>query len=365
MYASQHRMPELGDPGVSYEAQMGPIYYVLAAAVVDVTGGPGQTNAPVILRLAGVLLMPMLVILTYLIAREMRQDRKVSTRASVLICTTPLLIIVGASIQNDYLCFILIAVSLVVGMRLLAAAESSVLRHVGLGVLIGLAVLTKVVALALLPALGLAYLAHGAPLRRRAQWAVAAVGGVIATSGWWFLRNLWLYGDLTGANGISRLGITFPRLMWQSPGDLVAWLGNIVSYVYVPVEYFRNVLRSPAPLRIAAVVLAALSAASILALAIRHRSRLTPPFDDPARLFAVWSLVFTILGWVGFSFAVLNGAPRLAFHVAPVVAVLFAASTRSSTTRMVWLATVMVFGIADVWLARSAAEVSGLAFLFR
>lgn len=37
-YASGHRLPVLGDPGVPYEAQMGPVYYTLAAVLLGVTG---------------------------------------------------------------------------------------------------------------------------------------------------------------------------------------------------------------------------------------------------------------------------------------------------------------------------------------
>ena len=68
-YASGHGLPLLGDPGVPYEAQMGPVYYTLAAVLLGVTGGADQPGAPTILRVAGVALMPVLVLLTYRIGR--------------------------------------------------------------------------------------------------------------------------------------------------------------------------------------------------------------------------------------------------------------------------------------------------------
>ena len=37
-YAREHRLPVLGDPGVAYEAQMGPVYYALAGLLVDAGG---------------------------------------------------------------------------------------------------------------------------------------------------------------------------------------------------------------------------------------------------------------------------------------------------------------------------------------
>ena len=279
-----------------------------------------------------------------------------------MIATTPLLLAVGGSIQNDYLCFVLIAACLVIGMRLLLRPDSSWAAHLALGVVVGLAILTKVVALALIPALVLGYLLHRAALRTRLGWAVAAGLGVAATSGWWFVRNLLVYGDLTGANGMARMGIVFPPLRWTGLGDVAAWFGNIVSYVYIPVEYYRNVLRSPTPLRVTAVVLAALTVLVLVVQAVRAvRDRPAAQWwlGEPARAYALATLVFAVVGWVVFSVAFFNGAPRLAFHAAPVAAVVFAAATQRRPYVLLAAATVAAFLVADVWLVAQAAQATG------
>ena len=364
-YASEHRMPVLGDPGVPYEAQMGPVYYTLAAWLLSASGGTGQAHAAVILRLVGVALIPLLVVLTYRIGRRMSASPRVSATASAVVATTPLLLMIGGSIQNDYLCFVLIAVSLLAGMRLLQKPDSSWPAHLGLGVLVGLAILTKVVALALVPALVLGYLTHRASGRRRLSWLTAAGIGVVATSGWWFIRNLVIYGDLTGSRGMERLGIVFPPLRWTGTADAAAWFGNIVSYVYIPVEYYRNVLCSPAPFRAAAVVLAVATVAALVVSAAWARSTLPAWREvDPALSYAVSALVLTIMGWVGFSVLLFAPPPRLAFHAAPVMAVLFAAAIRRQPWPWLAGATVACFLAADVWLVTSARSVSGLPFLF-
>jgi 4-amino-4-deoxy-L-arabinose transferase-like glycosyltransferase len=364
-YASGHRLPVLGDPGVPYEAQMGPVYYTLAALLLSALGGTDQPHAPTILRLLGVCLLPVLVVLTYRIGRLMSASRPVAASAGAVIGTTPLLLMVGGSIQNDYLCFVLIAAALLVGMRLLAKADTSWIAHLGLGVLVGVGILTKVVALALLPALALAYLAHRAPPNRRLAWAISAAIGVIATSGWWFVRNMVVYGDPTGARAMSRLGIVFPPQQWTSIEDIVAWFGNIVSYIYVPVEYYRNVLRAPTPLRLTAIVLALLTVVVLVVRAVRCGSQAqTRLFGDPGRLYALATLVFAVVGWVVFSFTIFDGAPRLAFHAAPVAAVVFAAATRRRPFAYLAVATVLAFLAADVWLVTQAAQVSGLPPLF-
>jgi D-alanyl-D-alanine carboxypeptidase (penicillin-binding protein 5/6) len=364
-YASQHRMPVLGDPGVPYEAQMGPIYYTLAALLLGALGGAEQPHAAIVLRLAGVVLLPVLVVLTYRIGRLMSASPAVSAGASTVLAVTPLLLMVGASIQNDFLCFVFIAVALIAGMRLLRRPNGSWLGHLGLGVLVGLAILTKVVALALVPALVLGYLAHRAPWPRRLGWMVAAGVGVLVTSGWWFVRNLVLYGDLTSASAMARLGITFPRQQWSSLGDAVAWFGNIVSYVYVPVEYYRNVLRSPTPLRVTALVLAGVTVLALVWQAVRDRSGARSWLtSEPGRVYAIATLVFAVLGWVVFSFTIFNGAPRLAFHAAPVAAVVFVAATWRRPFGWLVAVTALAFVVADVWLVTEATQVRDLPVLF-
>ena len=364
-YASGHGMPVLGDPGVPYEAQMGPVYYTLAALVLAATGGADQPHAPTVLRLAGVLLLPVLVLLTYRIGRLMSASSRVSATAAAIVATTPLLLMIGGSIQNDFLCFVLIALSLVVGMRLLRRPDSSWPTHLGLGVLIGLAILTKVVALALVPALALGYLAHRATWDRRLRWVMAAGVGVAVTSGWWFVRNLLTYGDLTGSRGMARLGIVFPPLRWTGSADAATWFGNIVSYVYIPVEYYRNVLRSPTPFRVIALLLAVCTVIALGAYVVRIKPAV-PSWGtaDPAVVFALTTLSFTVVGWLGFSVLLFAVPPRLAFHAAPVVAVVFAAACWRRPLGWLPAVTMLALLAGEVWLATSAARVSGLPFLF-
>ena len=80
---------------------------------------------------------------------------------------------------------------------------------------------------------------------------------------------------------------------------------------------------------------------------------------DPARAYALATLVFAVVGWVVFSVAVFNGAPRLAFHAAPVAAVVFAAATQRRPYALLAVATVAAFLVADVWLVTQAAQATG------
>jgi D-alanyl-D-alanine carboxypeptidase (penicillin-binding protein 5/6) len=210
----------------------------------------------------------------------------------------------------------------------------------------------------------LAYLVSPVDRRTRLKWAVAAGAGLALSCGWWFVRNVLVYGDLTGARGIARMGIVFPPLRWSGPADVVAWVGNFVSYVYIPVEYYRNLVQSPAVLRIGAVGLAALTLVAAVGYLASRRATLPRVHTDPGLVFALGVLVFGVLLWVVFSVAIFNTAPRLVFQAAPVAAVLFAVLARGRWV-VLTVATVVAFLIADVWLATSAAQISGYPFLIQ
>ncbi len=88
----------------------------------------------------------------------------------------------------------------------------------GVGALVGLALLTKQSALLLVPLVALGALVwHG--------WRKALLAGVISgsvvlvISGWWFARNLYLYGDLAGLAAFQETFLTQPFVI----GDLRAW----------------------------------------------------------------------------------------------------------------------------------------------
>ena len=76
-------------------------------------------------------------------------------------------------------------------------------RWLPLGMVLGLGALTKTSALALLP---IAALAISVVAWRKTSWAeffagaIATAVPVLLIAGWWYLRNIQLYGDPTGIN---------------------------------------------------------------------------------------------------------------------------------------------------------------------
>ncbi len=353
-YAVNHRMPVLGETGTQYEAQMGPGYYAPSGLLVDLSGLGTGTAAFWLIRLAWIVLVPLLVLLTMRAARVLGTGRRASISAAMLVAANPLMLAMGSTIQNDYLAMVVATVGVLLGIHLFQSREPLLRGHFALGVVVGLAILVKVVAVALLPAILITQvLRSGVATRVRAAQMLATTLAAAATSGWWFVRNLVLYGDLTGDQGIGSLGVGFPPMRLSSIEDVMTWVGSIVSYLFVPVEYYRNVIDAPPALEVLAIVLAA----GVLALLVRAyvpwrgvRGGIGRWRTNPDRLLLVCVLSMTALAYLVYALAVAWIAARLLFLAAPVAAIVLAAAGRDRIGRAVVNAVIVSFLLVDVWL---------------
>ena len=118
-----------------------------------------------------------------------------------LVAFTPQFLFLSASINNDNLVILLSAWTVMLLAKWLCAKElPGWLSLAGLGLLLGLGALAKFSGLLLWPLAGgtLLWLAWR---EKRLRWlfpaGVFVFGLALAVSGWWFLRNLQLYGDLS------------------------------------------------------------------------------------------------------------------------------------------------------------------------
>ncbi len=162
------------------------------------------------------------VIMTYLTARTLFPDHPALTLgATALTAFNPMFIFVNASVNNDALTTFFGCLNLLMLLHLTRDGLERALplwRYGLVGVTMGFFMLTKLsalTALMLLPAV-LAWVSY-----RRRSWRPLTVGLpliVVVTalmSGWWFVRNFRLYGDLTGLNAFVKIQGTrggFPSL---------------------------------------------------------------------------------------------------------------------------------------------------------
>jgi len=168
----------------------------------------GITLAVYLVRWMTILIGAGVVWLTYLIGREVFPERPVlALGGAALVAFNPQFLYLSGAVNNDIPAALCGAAVLLVCVRL-ARNGPSLPTDATLGVLLGLALLTKFNLLGLLGVVGLAY---AMAARRFRRWRSCLRGGIIVLglaaliSGGWFLRNWQLYGDPTGLNKVSEL----------------------------------------------------------------------------------------------------------------------------------------------------------------
>lgn len=195
-----------GDEPSALLNQMGqhpPLYYVGAATLMRATGG-ADTHAfdrtVLALRLlSGVLLLPV-PWLAWWTARRLGAGTAAAVAAACAVLAVPRLVSLAAAVNNDSLLVLLFSVATALSARVLTG-DRSLGTAVALGTVAGAALLTKGLALVLPLWLGPLYLVALWRDRDRRQvrngLVVAALAG--ALGGWWYVRNLALYGTVQPA----------------------------------------------------------------------------------------------------------------------------------------------------------------------
>ncbi len=180
-----------------------------------------------LIRIFSVLLAAGTVLCTYRLALDLFPKQvSIALTAMALNAFLPMYLFISASVNNDTLVVLLSSVALVMLIRMLQRGASS-LFLVALGIVIGLACLSKLSALGLIPLAGLAlalrFVSGDWPPKlrnvpsgqandsggRRRLWLVVrrwardyalVLLPVVAIAGWWYWRNWQLYGEPTGLN---------------------------------------------------------------------------------------------------------------------------------------------------------------------
>ena len=183
----------------------------------------GTVLAIHVVRFLSVLMAVAGVALTYFVVREVVPTRPgLALGATAIHAFTPMVVFIAGSVNNDNLGVPLGSLHLLMRLRLLppagrpprASLPQTARRYLLLGIVLGLAALTKTSSLALtvLTALVVTVRALARGSENRADgWRAFIIGGMttllpfLAISGWWYLRNVRLYGDPSGLNAFIQI----------------------------------------------------------------------------------------------------------------------------------------------------------------
>jgi hypothetical protein len=178
----------------------------------------GISLAVYLMRWFSVLVGLGVVYLTYRMGRTVWPGRPgLALGGAVLVAFNPQFLYLSGSVGNDVAAALASAAVLLTLISMLASGFT-VPRAAVIGLLFGLALLTKFNLVAILAVIELTLLVVA--LRDR-DWRPLVSGNLVilsvaaAVSGWWFIRNQLLYGEPTGFQRVTELwGVRDPRESW-------------------------------------------------------------------------------------------------------------------------------------------------------
>lgn len=349
----------------------------------------GTLLAVRIIRVASVLMGAVTVYLTYRLARAVAPGRpEIALGAAAINAFTPMFLFISGAVNNDNLAIMLASLALVLMVRIVRRhrengnSRSRLGQWLLLGVVIGLAALTKEGALGLIPmALGTAAIATwqemgrapvsgvdveqvegaGALMRLATRTAVSFVVmliPVLVIAGWWYYRNVVLYGDWLGWNAfVAVLGqrpqpATLAQLWDERWGFLASYWG-LFGGVNVPMpDWIYTVFNSLLVIAVPGFVFYAWRT-----LTRWRRSRAAP---EGARLRRLPGTLDALFYFVATNFAL---AVCLLFSAAVIYGLInWATTTWSSQGRLAFtaisaLSTLLALGLFG-WLPRRTASLA-------
>ncbi len=361
------------------EGSQPPLYYALVSAGVRLTGVPtdfdaarqpnphaqagvplavGNKNlvlhptppetarAVLIGRLISIALSLITVAAVYASARVIAPSW-VALLAGAITAFNPMFLFISASINNDTL--VIALNSLIIWLVLVTLRDGfSTRRSLLIALLVALASLSKLSGLVLVPVIALMGLMVAR--RQRDLRGLMILGGAMGIAwsgiaGWWYLRNLQLYGELFGTTmmaavaGMRTDALTIQTLLSEFEGFRIAywgWFGGV------------NILTFPAFYPIMdAITLIAVSGAAIYGLRQRHQR--------PALLLLGLTLVIGAGGVIAWTVQTYASQGRLLFPliaaISPLLALGLATLLRRASFAIALLMGVVAFAIPFSTLA--------------
>ncbi len=250
--------------------------------------------------------------------------------ATLIVALNPQVLFTSVLVTNDSLLLALSAATLWLAIATPPHSNAPIRHAIALGGLIGLALLTKLSAVVLLPVgVWASWRAANGSLRVAIRHGLLWMAVVLLVAGWWYVRNWLLYGDPLGFSTFHATFATQP-FQWRDP---VAWLAALNqfhrslwgSFGWLTVNPPQWVIWCYSIVEIAAVV----GLITRLWHRSRHQALLTKSASLSASLSSPWVgvilLIVVTFAWV-VSFAVVAGLVawqgRLFFPALPAYALL-------------------------------------------
>jgi hypothetical protein len=191
----------------------------------------GSVLAVHLIRFFSISLGLVSVVATYALATEVSSDQNVRLLAASITAFNPMFLFITGSVNNDNL---IVATSTIILLLLVKSLKYGLTtyRIVVVAVLLAFGSITKISGLTLYPLAGIVALVISIRAKDYTLLVRAGVWVVVAwllVAGWWYLRNLYLYGELLGINTQAAIdqarSITFWDLRYELLGFWINYWG--------------------------------------------------------------------------------------------------------------------------------------------
>jgi hypothetical protein len=293
----------------------------------------GTVLAARLVNLAGVLFGLVAVLATWAFAREVFPDRPaVALAAAGLLAFNPEFLFFSGSISNDIA--IAAAGALVLWRAAVVLRRGATRRGcVWLGVACGLALLTKLSGLWLLPVVGGAIVWVGWRDGRGLRGLVRPMAWfgipMLLVAGWWYLRNLLLFGDPTGLPLM--LSVMQPRALPPTWRELAVQMAAVWRSYWAVFGWFN--VPAPGWVYLGVTALAVLGLGGLAVMLVRGRLKRGEVEGVALAAGSVALMVVALVAWAQVRYP----QGRLFFPAAPALCLLVGAgwtagwSTRAGT----------------------------------
>ena len=207
-------------PNEGYEMFQAPLYYALSAAALSL-GGLSVTD-PTSIAILRTLTMCFGIahfVIVFLCLRLLFPSRSDGQIAGLLLAAfLPMQLYLSHYVTNETLAAALVSAAIYLALRILTKPEATIWEYAGVGLCVGVAMLTKATALLLIPPLFGALILKIARKRvslRNAIWNIGvALIAMFIACGWYYIRIWRHFGTPIVGNWERPLGFNW----WQDPG---------------------------------------------------------------------------------------------------------------------------------------------------
>lgn len=274
-------------------------------------------------RLVSLILGSVAILFTFLLAREIFPGKRLlAVTAAALVAFVPQFLLVSSAVSNDSTIVAMSALSLWLMVRM-ARVPPNPRNSAALGVAVGLAALAKVSGLALVAlALAVLLLVLWKRWGQLARWSAALLGAFLVMAGWWYIRNVQLYGELTGTEMM--LHIFGARQTPLTAGQFLAQLGEVWETFWIGFGW-GNIRAQPIIYTLLEIVIVLAALGLLYGLyRRRHALQAEPPRALAFAILLVWVglVMIEFLRWM-----LVTQAPhgRLLFPALPALTLLLVA----------------------------------------